>query len=123
MKEVQEVCFWEINAKDGPSLAEFYSGVFDWKPEHEALNDYFSFETSSEGSGINGGIFTGKGKVPTHLTFYIRVDDIRDVVERVKRLGGEVLQEPFEVPNGGTIAVFRDLESNIVGVVQRKKSS
>ncbi len=114
MKEVRGGCFGEI-------LAKFYSDVFEWKSEHDLFNDYFSFKAGTKKTGIDGRIFTGK--VPTHLTFHVRVGDIFGTVERVKRSGGQILREPLRISAGITVAVLKDSENNVVGVNQKKSLS
>lgn len=107
--------FWEINAKDGPSLAAFYDEVFDWQISADD-SGFYTVRSGGE-RGINGGIFTGKGKLPTHRAVYVRVASVEDVIARVRTAGGEVIQEPFDGPGDERLAFFRDLEGHVVGVV------
>lgn len=118
MKEPQIVSFWEINASNGTELANFYTEVFEWDFDYNPSNDYHSFKTASSKGGINGGIFTGKGKLPPHLTIIVHVENIEDCVNRVRKCGGEILQEPFEIPGAGIASFFKDPEGNIIGMIQ-----
>jgi len=102
-KRNNPIVYWEINAKDGPALAEFYRDVF-----------FFFF-----GGGIDGGIFTGKGLLPPHRALYIEVEDIREVLEKVSKRGIEILQGPFESGNA-ILAFFRDPEGHMLGLIERK---
>jgi len=95
-KRNNPIVYWEINAKDGPALAEFYRDV-----------------------GIDGGIFTGKGLLPPHRALYIEVEDIREVLEKVSKRGIEILQGPFESGNA-ILAFFRDPEGHMLGLIERK---
>ncbi|WP_367363574.1 hypothetical protein [Mesotoga sp.] len=42
---------------------------------------------SGDPKGINGGIFTGKGVLPTHRALYIEVEDMNEIIKRVQDHG------------------------------------
>jgi len=111
------VVYWEINALDGESLSEFYEEVFEW--ETEVSDTKFHSFKSGVPKGINGGIFTGKGTLPTHRALYIEVEDMDEIIERVKNQGLEILQGPFESGNN-ILAFFTDPEGHMIGLRQRK---
>lgn len=112
------IYYWEINASSAPELAKFYTDIFDWEYEYEEKNDFFSFKTSNDKGGIDGGIFTGKGKIRPHRALYVLVDSVDDTVEKVKQAGGTILQDPFEA---GTVklAFFEDPEGHVIGIVEK----
>jgi predicted enzyme related to lactoylglutathione lyase len=116
-KRNNPIVYWEINAKDGPALAEFYRDVFEWE---SAVDDtgFHSFKSGNTG-GIDGGIFTGKGLLPPHRALYIEVENLREVLEKVSRRGIEILQGPFELGNV-ILAFFRDPEGHMLGLIERK---
>jgi predicted enzyme related to lactoylglutathione lyase len=56
-----------------------------------------------------GGIFKRPPEMPmSSWLFYVRVPDVNAAVEKVKRLGGQVMNGPMEVPGGGWIAQCMD---------------
>jgi predicted enzyme related to lactoylglutathione lyase len=117
------VCFWEINAKDGPALAEFYTRLFGWKSRYDEKSDFFDFDTGGDqAGGINGGIFTGKGRLPTHRCLYVEVEDIDIACKKARELGREILQGPFEVDRVGYLAFFTDPEGHMIGLIQRTET-
>ena len=111
------VVYWEINAKDGEALSKFYEEVFEWDAKVDSTG-FHSFK-SGDPKGINGGIFTGKGVLPTHRALCVEVDNIEEIVKRVKGLGQEILQGPFESGNA-ILAFFQDPEGHMIGLIQRK---
>jgi len=117
-KRNSPIVYWEINAKDGPALAEFYRDVFEWESSVDDTG-FYSFKSGSA-RGIDGGIFTGKGLLPTHRALYIEVEDIKIVLERVARRGAEILLGPFESGNA-ILAFFRDPEGHMLGLIERKR--
>jgi predicted enzyme related to lactoylglutathione lyase len=56
------IYYWEINARSAPELAKFYTDIFDWEYEYEEKNEFFSFKTSDDKRGIDGGFSPGKVK-------------------------------------------------------------
>lgn len=112
-------CWWEINAKDAEPLVEFYSRIFDWDHTYDE-NSGIYFIDSGDGSdgGISGGIFTGKGKLPTHRCLYVKVEDVDAITEKVKKQGQPILQGPFDLPSGTRLAFFQDPEGHMIGLIR-----
>ena len=114
------VFFWEINAHDGEKLSAFYNAVFDWGTEADDSGFHLIRSVDEEGKGVAGGIFTGKGQIPPHRALYVRVDSASESLDRACEAGASVLLEPFEGPNGNTLAFFEDLEGHTIGLVEKK---
>ena len=55
----------------------------------------------------------------TDRELYVQVRDIRAALASVVDLGGAALSEPFDVPNGPTIAFAQDPEENPLVLVQQ----
>ena len=113
------VCYWEINAKDGPALVDFYTRLFDWESRYDAATDFYDLDSGRASGGINGGIFTGKGDLPIHRCLYVEVEDMERVLQKVREMGRTILQGPFEVAGLGVLAFFRDPEEHMIGLIQR----
>ena len=55
------------------------------------------------------------GAAPLWLPF-ITVEDVEDCARHAEKLGGEVVSEPFEVPNAGRFAILKDPQGAIFGI-------
>ncbi|HLI96824.1 MAG TPA: VOC family protein [Candidatus Baltobacteraceae bacterium] len=112
------VVHFEIMTKGAAALRDFYAGAFDWRPESSPGASGVDYATIHNDAGIDGGI----GEVPDgydgHVTFYVGVPDIAATLERIEKLGGTRMMGPEAVPNGPTIALFRDPHNHTVGLVQ-----
>ncbi len=108
------VVHWEISAKDGRKLQDFYSKLFDWIIKHDEKLNYGLVDTGGQG-GINGGIFQGE-KIPTYVTFYVQVDDLQAYLQKAEKLGGKTIIPPTPIPGVGSFALFNDLEGNCIGL-------
>ena len=53
---------------------------------------------------------------------YFHVDSADDAAERVKQLGGQVVNGPMDVPGGDRIAVCIDPQGAAFGVQSKAKS-
>ncbi len=115
------VVWWEINAVDGEALSAFYRALFDWKLPQDPASGIWEQKGSGKPGDIGGGIFTGKGALPTHRCLYVEVEDIEASCARARELGREILQGPFAVAGVGRLAFFRDPEGHMLGLIERER--
>ncbi len=115
------VIWWEINAKDGESLSRFYREVFEWDMPLDEKSGIWEVKRGEPAGNIGGGIFTGKGRLPTHRCLYLEVEEIEVVCDRAKAAGQEILQGPFSLDGVGQLAFFRDPEGHMLGLIQRER--
>jgi len=111
------VVHWEINAKDGRKLQQFYASLFDWKVDTNNPMDYGMVDTEGTG-GIGGGIGQAQDGAPTYVTFYVQVPDLQAYLDKAEKLGGKTILPPTEIPNVVTIAMFQDPEGNSIGLLK-----
>src|SRR3989304_1968432 len=111
------VVFFEIRAKDAKAMRAFYREMFNWKIEE---NDFFARIPPGVGPPVEG---VGGGIVPNAaspgVSLYVQVRDLRASLAKAEQLGGRKTADPFDVPNGPTIAQIADPEGNLVGLVQQ----
>ena len=109
------VVHWEIRAVDPERLRAFYGEMFNW--------------TIGVGPimGIPAGIGGPQPGPGGHIraserggvTLYVQVRDLAESIARAAALGGTVVQERLQVPDGPTLAVIDDPEGNPVVLVQQ----
>jgi predicted enzyme related to lactoylglutathione lyase len=109
------VTHFEVLGSDAAALRRFYGEAFDWEMEDVMDGAYYM---AHPGSGIDGGVGAAQGGGGGHVTFYIEVDDPGAVLEKISSLGGKTVQEPMDIPNGPTIALFADPEGHVIGLVK-----
>lgn len=110
------VVHFEVIGKDASTLTKFYGDAFDWQMQEVMDGAYWMVNTGGEGA-IPGGVGASRDGGAGHVMFYVQVDDAAAALEKVKSLGGSVVTEPMEIPNGPTIAHFADPEGHVVGLV------
>jgi hypothetical protein len=111
----QPVVHWEIGARDGAKLQEFYRTLFDWKIQVDPQFHYGMVDTGGQG-GINGGISTLPAEAHPYVTFYVRVDNLESSLAKAEGLGGKTIIPPTPIPGVGSIAMFTDPEGHCVGL-------
>ena len=118
---------FEIHAGDPERAANFYSQLFGWEiTKWDGPVDYWLVSTGTEPPGIEGAILRRMGEnpdpqEPTPVIAYVctvDVEDIDEMIDKAKKLGGVVALGKLEVPGVGWQVYYKDTESNIFGMMQ-----
>jgi predicted enzyme related to lactoylglutathione lyase len=105
--EIGEFSWHELATADFEAAHRFYSELFGWeKLEAMDMGDAGIYQIYGRHGRPLGGMFNKPAEMPgpPGWLYYIRVEDVRDAADRVRRLGGQVLNGPMEVPGGDLIA-------------------
>jgi uncharacterized protein len=109
------VVHFKIAAKDGKRAQDFYGKLFDWKIEVDPKMNYGM--VAQQGSVIGGGIYQAKDGMPSHITFYVQVDDLQKYLDQAVKLGGKVTLPPTQISSEiGWCAMFTDPDGNEIGL-------
>jgi uncharacterized protein len=109
------VVHWEVHAKDLPRQQQFFGELFGWKID---TNNPMSYGMISGGGKdtIGGGIGPAVDAT-ARVTVYVQVPDINATLAKAETLGGQTMIP--RTPYGPVImALFRDLEDNVIGLVE-----
>ena len=109
------VVHWEIEALDAERQRAFYSELFNWTIGDGPIMNIPAGLGGPE-PGPAGHIRQGRS---AGVRLYVQVRDIKAALASVVELGGAALSEPFDVPNGPTIAFAQDPEENPLVLVQQ----
>ena len=109
------VVAFQIRGRDAKKLTEFYVRMFEWEMDGDnPLGVTFGHSGPGGPEVLAGTILPGDPAV----LIYVQVADLGASLARAVELGGKRVQEPFDVPNGPTVAQVSDPEGNLVGLVQ-----
>jgi uncharacterized protein len=113
--------FFEIGVGDSERGRAFYEGLFGWDFEVGPSGGHSIETPGGGGAGVPGGIHGGDPGAPPLLFF--EVADIDAAVQRVGRLGGEVLGVDVEgdedsVAEFGRFRICRDDQGSPFGLHQ-----
>jgi len=110
----------ELNTTDVGKAKTFYGSLFDWKLEDVPMGSS-TYTTIGVGQGIGGGIMRHPVPgAPSSWLAYVHVDDIGAATEKVKSLGGQVMQGVTEVPGMGWFSIIADPTGAVLGLWKAK---
>lgn len=98
----------DLAAKDLDAAVEFYQGLFGWNTFNDGTTPYTIFQVGEDPVAGVMQISPEMAGMPPVWSTYISVADCAATIESVTAAGGSVFQPPFEIPNGGRIAVIGD---------------
>jgi predicted enzyme related to lactoylglutathione lyase len=119
------VVHFEIPANNVEKLRKFYAELFGWKIQKmPGPIDYWTIGTvpvdekmTPIRTGVNGGLYK-KERADSKPVSYVSVESIDKYVEKVKALGGKIVQAKQDVPGVGWIAIALDPEGNHIAMLQ-----
>lgn len=113
------VLHFEIGGENLKEQIDSYSSVFGWNVF--PLDDELYIADPQSDKGIEGHLFetTKEMNFKNLVLIYVQVDNIHGCLETVKKLGGEIVITPQEIP-GSSIhyALFNEPNGNSIGLLQ-----
>jgi uncharacterized protein len=109
------VVHWELEARDPEAQRAFYAGLFNWDISDGPIMNVAAGLGAPEGGPAGHIRQSGRSGV----SLYVQVRDLRATLHRAVALGGAVVLERLDVPNGPTLAAITDPEGNPVTLVQQ----
>jgi predicted enzyme related to lactoylglutathione lyase len=113
----------ELGTTDVDGAQRFYGEVFGWTTS-DMGPEYGGYSIFQRGETRVGGLMTlPDDSMPAHWQPYVAVDDADRTTAKAKELGGSALMEPMDVPNVGRIAVVRDPQGAVFGIIKPEPAS
>jgi uncharacterized protein len=116
-------CYFEIPADNVERSKSFYSELFDWEideDENTPSEEYFMIKHGGEEGKVDKGehpkYFAGmiKRKHPGQpIVIYIEVPSLKSYIDKVRKLGGTIVEERKAVKGMGYFGVCKDTENNL----------
>jgi hypothetical protein len=125
------VIHFEIHATNPLVLIPFYESLFGWTftrfiPELE----YWTITTGPDDQpGINGGLVKRQGPAPLEMQSVsgsvctVQVDSVDSILAKNAELGGSVALPKMPIPGIGWLAYIKDLDGNILGIMNPDPSA
>jgi predicted enzyme related to lactoylglutathione lyase len=109
------VVHFEIGARDPERLRAFYAALFNWSIGDGPI---MAISPGIGGPEPGPGGHIRQAERPG-VSIYVQVRDLGESLVKAVELGGSALSEPFDIPDGPTLAVIADPEQNQVVLVQQ----
>ncbi len=98
----------DLSSSDVDAGRRFYQELFGWTTDEPAGPEFGGYAMfRSDGKLVAGSGPTMEGGHPAWNT-YMRTADAAATTQKVRDAGGEVVVEPMQVMDAGTMAVFKD---------------
>ncbi len=116
--------YWnELNTHNSDAAKKFYGATLGWTFDAMPMPNGTYWVAKMGGTPV-GGVFPMSGPefkgIPEHWMSYIAVDNVDASVKKLKSAGGNVMREPFDVPNVGRIAIVKDSNGAVMGLMTPK---
>jgi predicted enzyme related to lactoylglutathione lyase len=113
----------ELGTTDADGAQRFYEDVFGWTTTDMGA-DYGGYRIFNRGeTGIAGVMALQDKSLPPLWLPYVAVSDADATVAKAAELGGSALMGPMDVPKVGRIAVLRDPQGAIFGIIKPEPAS
>ncbi len=117
-----QVGWHELLADDWEKAFAFYGALFAWQEAEDDADPIGTYQLFCAGGKTIGGIFTKPPTQPVPFwLYYFNVEDIDAAVKRLQAAGGQVLNGPFEVPNGNWAVQCADPQGAIFALIGKRK--
>lgn len=113
-----KIVHFEIPVDEPQRAVAFYHEVLGWDVSRFGEERYWLVQAGAdEEPGANGAL-VGREELHQSPILIAGVDDIDEVIGRVRANGGAVLQDKLPIPGVGWSAYARDSEGNTIGLFQ-----
>ena len=109
------IVYVELVARNPDQQREFYAALFNWQIGEGPIMS-FDAGIGAPIGGPSGHIRAGD---TSGFTIYVQVLDLATSVARAIELGGTVVLERLDLPNGPSLAAITDPEGNPLTLVQQ----
>jgi len=115
--------YWhELATTDTDAAKAFYTEMFGWEWQGMDMGEMGMYHVIMHGGEPHGGVMDipeepKKQGVPPHWMTYIQVDDVDASTAKAKTHGGNILVEPFDIPNVGRMSVIQDPQGAVFSIM------
>jgi predicted enzyme related to lactoylglutathione lyase len=118
-----EFSWHELATTDYEAAFSFYGELFGWnKAEPMDMGELGVYQIYGRKELPLGGMFNKPAEMPgpPFWLYYIMIPDVNAGVEKIKELGGQILNGPMEVPDGDLIAQCLDPQGAAFAIHSKK---
>ena len=117
-----------IHIDDIDRAKSFYDQVFDWGFQSYGQADFLQIKADKTESGELIGALQARKYSPVPekiigLECTVGVENIDDIIEKVKNSRGQLIMPKTSIPYVGWLAKFLDTEGNLICVMQYDNSA
>jgi predicted enzyme related to lactoylglutathione lyase len=114
----------ELATRDSAAAKRFYTSLFGWGVDEMPVGDGTTYTMLTKNGKRVGALYQMSAQqqgVPPHWNSYVTVASADDSAAQAKKLGGNVMLEPFDVLDAGRMAVVADPTGAVFSLWQPKR--
>ncbi len=112
-------CWNELTSKDPAASVAFYKALGGFSTDAMEMGPMGTYHLLKTGDTMIAGIMKPPmPEAPHAWTPYVQVANTDATTEKAKRLGGQIIVPPTDIPNVGRFAIFADTQGAVLGVLQ-----
>lgn len=114
-----KIVHFEVPVDDPQRATAFYHDVLGWEVSRYGEEPYWLVRAGADEEPGADGALVGREELHQAPVLIAGVADIDDVLSRVLKSGGAVIQGRLPIPGMGWSAYIRDSEGNTIGFFQQ----
>jgi predicted enzyme related to lactoylglutathione lyase len=118
------ISYLDFSADDPDRAVTFYNKVFGWHiNKWDGPREYWEIKTGESNElGIDGGL-SKRDRIGQWTTPFINVSSVDQYTAKIEAGGGKIIQPKTAIPGIGYMSLFKDTESNTIGLFEENKNS
>jgi predicted enzyme related to lactoylglutathione lyase len=98
----------DLTTSDSAGAKDFYGGLLGWEFEDSEMPAGGAYTMCKVGDEHVAAIPPATDQFPPHWNSYVTVATADEMAGKAKKLGANVIEEPFDVMDAGRMALFQD---------------
>ena len=118
------ISYLDFSADEPDRAVNFYRKVFDWQiNKWDGPMEFWEIKTGeSNEPGIDGGL-SKRERIGEWITPFINIKSIDQYISKIESNGGKIIQPKTAIPTIGYTLLFKDTESNTIGLFEENKQA
>ena len=118
------ISYLDFSAEDPELAVNFYNKIFGWQiNKWDGPMEYWEIKTGGpNGLGIDGGLYK-RDRIGQWTTPFINVSSVDQYIAKIESGGGRIIQPKSAIPGIGYTLLFKDTESNTIGLFVENKNA
>lgn len=117
-----EIHWTELMTRDLDAAKAYYTETCGWSWQVMPMAGGGEYHIAMRGEQMVAGAMDlahmpGMEQVPPHWFTYLAVDDVDAAAAKTPEMGGQVMRDPFDVPEVGRIAIVSDPSGAAIGLM------
>ena len=111
-------CWNELMSSDAPASVAFYTAIGGTKADAKEMPGMGTYTVLEADGQPRAGIVKRQDKQPHAWLPYVQVASADKTADKAKKLGGQVIVPPTDIPNVGRFSILLDSLGAAIGILQ-----